>query len=534
MGVATETMRAALVLASLAVAAASSIPLATFDGADKRLTHKWKETNDPVMGGASNGTFSLKDGVAIMDGNVNLIPRLQAPGFIKFSTYDNLVFPDVSSCKALSFVARSTTQYTGYRVSFGTAHAPGAGFFARGYKAPFSAPMGDFSKVTILFEQFSDYWDDGSGKILRTCEQDKSLCPNKQTLENISPIEFWAEGVLGAVHLEVKSIQAEGCSSEVAPMEDATLYKISGSECGQATLDAKYASYAKKFAGLSEGTCASQGYTVADGTTPLKVPVLGQITISKFKKPSLLGDGKCCVGKCTTPGEEKYWSIASGILGKQHCGEACMKPSDYNLYHFFEKNLTKSDSYTPCHDFGFTEYDSTPTHGFGPVKMTLDLYNKPSVASTEAVSCPGSPSAIHAKATVSATFTEDCTTVQTEILARAKGSVDGSWIDPHNKGVYTVTSSSGSSIALSHLTGNKKYTDKLLLTFSDTANGGCSLTGCSESQVFSVLDMSTNYCNLHDLYCSDSQCHVIKSALHYTEEVTASSRQHDMSKCYVA
>merc|ERR1711959_717259 len=97
---------------------------------------------------------------------------------------------------------------------------------------------------------------------------------------------------------------------------------------------------------------------------------------------STLGDGKCCVGKCSVAGEEKYWSIASGILGKQHCGEACMKPSDYKLYHFFEKNLTKSDSDTPCSDFGFTVYDSTPTHGFGPVKMTLDLYNKPSEDST--------------------------------------------------------------------------------------------------------------------------------------------------------
>lgn len=87
---------------------------------------------------------------------------------------------------------------------------------------------------------------------------------------------------------------------------------------------------------------------------------------------------KCCVGACDkSKGLEKYWSIASGILGEKHCGEACMEPSQYNLYHFFEKNLTKSDSDYPCRDFGFTVYDSTPTHGFGPIKMTLDLYNKP-------------------------------------------------------------------------------------------------------------------------------------------------------------
>jgi len=67
-----------------------------------------------------------------------------------------------------------------------------------------------------------------------------------------------------------------------------SLYKISGDECGQATLDSKYASYAEKFAGLSAGTCASQGYTVADGTQTLKVPVLGDLTISKFKKATVV------------------------------------------------------------------------------------------------------------------------------------------------------------------------------------------------------------------------------------------------------
>lgn len=90
---------------------------------------------------------------------------------------------------------------------------------------------------------------------------------------------------------------------------------------------------------------------------------------------------QCCVGACKNPGEEKYWSIAKGIFGGAHCGECCMDPKKYGLFHFFEKNLTKSvNTVTPCADFGYTVYDSTPTHGFGPVSMTLDLYNKPKVA----------------------------------------------------------------------------------------------------------------------------------------------------------
>merc|ERR1711959_302120 len=90
----------------------------------------------------------------------------------------------------------------------------------------------------------------------------------------------------------------------------------------------------------------------------------------------------CCQGKCQTAGQEKYWSIAKSILGTKHCGECCMDPKEYKLYHLFEKNLTKSAVDSPCKSFGFTKYDSTVTHGFGPVKMTLDLYDK---SSTEVV-----------------------------------------------------------------------------------------------------------------------------------------------------
>merc|ERR1712028_97913 len=131
---------------------AATVPLTTFDGADKSLTHEWREKNDPVMGGASNGTFTVKNGVAIMDGNVNLIPRLQAPGFIKFETNDDKAFPDATGCKALSFVARSATNFSGYRISIGTTHAPGGKFFASGFKAPFTAPMDQLVRSRFLLQ----------------------------------------------------------------------------------------------------------------------------------------------------------------------------------------------------------------------------------------------------------------------------------------------------------------------------------------------------------------------------------------------
>ena len=54
---------------------------------------------------------------------------------------------------------------------------------------------------------------------------------------------------------------------------DTTLYKVANGECGQATLDSKYATYAEKFAGLKEGMCSSEGYTASAGSKSMTVPV---------------------------------------------------------------------------------------------------------------------------------------------------------------------------------------------------------------------------------------------------------------------
>jgi cathepsin X len=78
-----------------------------------------------------------------------------------------------------------------------------------------------------------------------------------------------------------------------------------------------------------------------------------------------------CCKSCTAP-ENKYYSI-----DKTHnmCGECCMKDSDFWLYKMFEPGLTKATDNSPCSDNHYSNYSSTVTHGFGPVKMTLDLYS---------------------------------------------------------------------------------------------------------------------------------------------------------------
>ena len=97
-------------------------------------------------------------------------------------------------------------------------------------------------------------------------------------------------------------------------------------------------------------------------------------------------DDQCCKHCDESASLAKYYSV-----DKLHnkCGECCMKPSQYKLYKVFEPGLTAANgSDTPCRERGFSNYDSTVTHGFGPVKMTLDLYDPAPSTATASFECP--------------------------------------------------------------------------------------------------------------------------------------------------
>ena len=92
--------------------------------------------------------------------------------------------------------------------------------------------------------------------------------------------------------------------------------------------------------------------------------------------PSGLHDKYFSTGKCcdTCPeGEDKYYSIP--IISKDHCGESCIKPEDYNKYHLLEPQLKKATTNTPCLDMGYS-YEDTEERGFGPVKIAVDMYTQ--------------------------------------------------------------------------------------------------------------------------------------------------------------
>merc|ERR1712146_859200 len=101
---------------------------------------------------------------------------------------------------------------------------------------------------------------------------------------------------------------------------------------------------------------------------------------------------------------------------------------------------------------------------------------------------------------VVATANATCEHVASEIKARVSSQGNGTWHDPHNRGTYSIDSYAPGSIALRRVTGDKKYTDKMIFSLSPSGNM-CTIQGCSRSQVNSYLDYGTNYCNLRMMYC---------------------------------
>jgi len=182
----------------------ADIPLITFDG-EASTTFKWEQTNDPVMGGISSGSWSINEaeGYGIEEGTVRDVPSLHAPGFITAEARGN--FNDASdaiSGDLILNVRSRTPEYTGFRVSFGK-------YFSREFKADFSvSPGDDFSEIRIPFNKFSNHWSGETGDQTITCAEDPTVCPTSEDLAKINKIAVWGEGVKGDVVLEVKSVTA--------------------------------------------------------------------------------------------------------------------------------------------------------------------------------------------------------------------------------------------------------------------------------------------------------------------------------------
>merc|ERR1712012_1459008 len=107
------------------------------------------------------------------------------------------IFPDISSCSAITLDVNASNDFAGYHFSFGTAHAPNGSYYAYGYRTNFAPSVGTFGTVTLPLQSFTDYWDAATG--------DAIYCPDATTLNDVRTMAVWAEGVAGSVHLQIRS-----------------------------------------------------------------------------------------------------------------------------------------------------------------------------------------------------------------------------------------------------------------------------------------------------------------------------------------
>jgi len=293
MKIASIAAAAAAAFAGVATAssATTTIPLVTFDGAEG-TTHSFRETNDPVMGGKSTGSFTIENGVGVFDGQVVDVPFLKAPGFIKVEA-ETSDFSDISSCKSILINAKASASYDGFRLSIGDKRDASCSFFSSGFKAHFDAPVSDgFQDIKIPLNKFSDCNSDSTGEPTKLCSADPSVCPDAKTLSNVKTLSVWAEGANGKVHLEIKSISGADCAAAptLADTSCTTYNKIADGMCAEDCLPSMVGicpvGLVVKAGGLSTGSCASLGYTKLAGSISQKAGPCGTLTFKKYAKTS--------------------------------------------------------------------------------------------------------------------------------------------------------------------------------------------------------------------------------------------------------
>ena len=159
------------------------------------------------------------------------------------------------------------------------------------------------------------------------------------------------------------------------------------------------------------------------------------------------------------------------------------------------------------------------------------------VGTAAGMNCPSTPAwGPAAGMQITTMATASCGNVADEIKARVNAQSNGLWHDPHNNGKYTLENYGG-TLSTSRVTGDGKYTDKQIFTLTPTPDGkSCKIEACSRSQVTSIFDKGTNYCDLKMLYCGKNDgCKPVKNDFPVATEKTEkfSSASVDLTACLV-
>ena len=127
------------------------------------------------------------------------------------------------------------------------------------------------------------------------------LCLNSTLVPLVLSLPGVGEGTCASIGFPVfdRDEQVEGQSMQIykkgttAPLTNllgddpcVTLYKISGSECGQLCVASNIVSYVVEFGGVTEGNCAGQGFTVFEKTQNIDAGPFGSLQVNVYTKPA--------------------------------------------------------------------------------------------------------------------------------------------------------------------------------------------------------------------------------------------------------
>ncbi len=166
-----------------------------------------KLTNDPVMGGVSNSTWSVDsvNEVGNWVGKVEIVPSLAAPGFCNVMTNAGQ-WPNADGFTHMIVRAKSAIAYDGFKFSFG---ADTLNLQFKCFKSNFEMKStGDWEDIYIPMTEFSNDWSSYTGDPITKCSDDPSVCPTSKNLQDIAQIGFWMEGHEGAFDFQVKYVRA--------------------------------------------------------------------------------------------------------------------------------------------------------------------------------------------------------------------------------------------------------------------------------------------------------------------------------------